>query len=91
MVAEKVDPQRLVFVDEMGSNTSLSPIYAYSQKGQRAYCSVPRDRGPNTTLLSSISSSGMGPSMAVEGAVTAAVFETYIKRVLSPTLPDNSW
>ncbi len=87
MVAEKVDPQRLVFVDEMGSNTSLSAIYAHSQKGQRAYCSVPRNRGPNTTLLSSISSSGMGPSMAVEGAVTAAVFETYIKRVLSPTLP----
>lgn len=91
MVAEKVDPQRLVFVDEMGSNTSLSPIYAYSQKGQRAYCSVPRNRGPNTTLLSSISSWGMGPSMAVEGAVTAAVFEAYIKRVLSPTLPPGQF
>jgi transposase len=29
---------------------------------------------------------GMGPSLAVEGATTAAVFETYVERVLSPML-----
>jgi hypothetical protein len=70
MVALQIDAERLVFVDEMGSNTSLSPIYAYSAKGQRAYGSVPRNRGPNTTLLSSMSTEGMGPSLAVEGATT---------------------
>lgn len=37
MVVEQIDAKRLVFVDEMGSNTSLSPIYAYSAKGQREY------------------------------------------------------
>jgi hypothetical protein len=51
MVSEKrVAPERLVFVDEMGTNTSLSPLRAWSPKGQRAYCSVPRNRGKNTTL-----------------------------------------
>jgi transposase len=29
---------------------------------------------------------GMGPSLAVEGATTARVFETYVERVLAPTL-----
>ena len=29
---------------------------------------------------------GMGPSLAVEGATTAAVFETYLERVLAPAL-----
>jgi len=86
MVVEQIDAKRLVFVDEMGSNTSLSPIYAYSAKGQRAYGTVPRNRGPNTTLLSSMSMEGMGPSVAVEGATTATVFETYIAQVLGPTL-----
>ena len=61
MVAEKVDPKRLVFVDEMGANTSLAPLYAYSPRGERAYVLVPRNRGPNTTLLSSMTLSGMGP------------------------------
>jgi transposase len=86
MVAERVEPERLIFVDEMGTNTSLSPIYGWSKKGERAHCSVPRNRGKNTTVLSSMSVEGMGPSLAVEGASTALVFEAYMERVLAPTL-----
>jgi transposase len=86
MVAEQVEAKRLVFVDEMGTNTSLSSIYAWAPKGQRAYWSVPRNRGPNTTVLSSMSAQGMGPSLTVEGATTSAVFEVYVEQVLAPTL-----
>jgi transposase len=85
-LAAQIDPKRLVFVDEMGTNTSLSPIYAYSPRGQRAYCSVPRNRGPNTTLLSCMSVEGMGASLVVAGATNRGVFEAYIERVLSPEL-----
>jgi hypothetical protein len=42
MVAGKVDQQRLVFVDEMGTNTSLYPPYAWSSRGVRAHTRVPR-------------------------------------------------
>ena len=70
-----------------GAHTSLSSIYAYSPKGQRAYCSVPRNRGPNTTtLLSCMSVEGMGASLAVEGATNRDVFEAYVERVLAPKL-----
>ncbi len=86
MVAQPLDARRLVFVDEMGTNTSLSPLYAWAPRGQRAYCSVPRNRGPNTTLLSSMTLEGMGTSLAVEGATNREVFETYVHRVLAPTL-----
>ena len=85
-LASKIDPKRLVFVDEMGTNTSLSVLRAWSRRGQRAYCSVPRNRGPNTTLLSSMTTEGMGPSLAVEGTTTGAVFEAYVERVLCPVL-----
>lgn len=47
---------------------------------------MPRSRGKNTTLLSSITVEGMGPSLAVEGATTAKVFEAYVEQVLAPTL-----
>jgi hypothetical protein len=50
MVSEELCTKRLVFVDEMGSNTSLHELYAYSPRGERAYCSVARNRGKNTTL-----------------------------------------
>jgi transposase len=98
MVAEQVDAKRLVFVDEMGTNTSLSPLYAWAPKGQRAYWSVPRNRGPNTTVLSSMSVEGMGPSLTVEGATTSVVFEPYVEQVLAPAprkgrvvVMDNLW
>src|SRR5215217_3749361 len=54
MVAAEVDPERLVFVDEMGVHTSLAPLYGYSSKGERVRLQVPRNRGRNTTLLASI-------------------------------------
>jgi transposase len=86
MVSGALDARSLVFVDEMGTNTSLSPLYGWSKKGERAYGSVPRNRGKNTTVLSSMSAEGMGPSLAVEGATNAKVFETYVERILGPTL-----
>ncbi len=79
-----VDPGRLVFVDEMGTHTSLAPVYAYAPVGERAFFEIPRNRGRNTTLLSSLHRGGTGPSMAVEGATTARVFETYVERLLAP-------
>jgi transposase len=85
-VSERSDPQRLIFVDEMGANTSLSPLRAWSRRGERAHCSVPRNRGKNTTLLASMSVEGMGPSLAVEGATDREVFEAYVEEVLAPSL-----
>ena len=89
MVAQELDARSLVFVDEMGTNISLSPVYGWAKKGERAHCSVARNRGKNTTVLSSMSVEGMGPSLAVEGATDTKVFETYVERVLAPTLREG--
>jgi DDE superfamily endonuclease len=86
MVAAVEEPERLIFVDECGTHTSLSAIYGYAPKGERLYLAVPRGRGKNTTVLSSMTLSGMGPSLAVEGATTARVFETYVEKMLVPSL-----
>jgi len=85
-VAGEVDAGRLVFVDEMGTNVSLSPLYAWSRKGERAFGSAPRNWGKNVTLLASITTEGLGPCLAVEGSTTREVFEAYLERVLAPTL-----
>ena len=85
-VAGEVDAGRLVFVDEMGTNVSLSPLYAWSRKGERAFGSAPRNWGKNVTLLASITTEGLGPCLAVEGPTTRELFEAYLERVLAPTL-----
>jgi transposase len=88
MVAAEVDSGQLVFVDEMGLHTSLAPLYGYSPKGERVRLEVPRNRGKNTTLLASMTLLGaMGETMVVvEGSTDREVFETYVERVLAPTL-----
>jgi transposase len=86
LVVGQIDAERLVFVDEMGSNTSLFSLYGWAPRGERARCSVPRNRGKNTTLLASMTTEGMGPCVAVVGATTRVVFETFVQRLLAPAL-----
>jgi transposase len=86
LVAGEIYAERLVFVDEMGANISLAPLYAWSRRGERAFASVPRNWGKNVTLLASMSLEGMGPCLAVEGSTTSKVFEAYLEHVLAPTL-----
>ncbi len=86
MVAEKIEAERLVFVDECATHTSLAPLYGWAPEGQRASMKVARNWGTNITLLASITREGIGPSLAVEGATTREVFETYLEHVLAPFL-----
>ena len=89
--AVALDARRLVFVDEMGSNIALAPLYAYAPKGERAYCEVPRNRGKNLTLIASMTfDEGMGESsMVIEGGTTGAVFEGYVENFLAPELREG--
>ncbi len=81
LVAEALEVGRLVFVDEMGTNTSLAPLHAWSRRGERVRLS-PRNRGKNTTLLACRRGWGLPWSKGT----TKAVFKAYVERVLAPTL-----
>jgi len=37
----RIDAERLVFVEEMGTHTSLAPLYAYAPIGERAFFEIP--------------------------------------------------
>jgi transposase len=89
MVAGKIDPKRLVFVDEMGTNTPLFFSFVRLVTARRASAMVGAAKpwAEHDTLLASITVEGVGPSMAVvEGATTKAVFEAYVEEILAPTL-----
>jgi transposase len=64
-------------------------LRGYAPRGERLRLLVPRKRGKNTTLLSSMSVEGMGPSLSVMGAATARVFEAYVEKVLAPSLKEG--
>ncbi len=78
--------EALLFIDECGSNIALTPLYARAPKGERARGSAPRNRGKNTTLIASLSLSGMGAAMILEGSANATAFELYVEQILAPSL-----
>jgi hypothetical protein len=88
-ISGSLQASRFVFVDDMGSNTSLSPLYGWSRVGESLRAEAPKNWGKNVTLLSSMSTEGMGPSVAVEGANTRAVFEAYVEQALAPSLREG--
>src|SRR6266508_2815274 len=48
-LAKKLDPRRLVFIDEAGSHIAMTREYARAPRGERAVGSVPRNAGTVTT------------------------------------------
>src|ERR687889_2516499 len=82
----QTDPARVVFVDECGTHPSMTRRKARAPRGSRARGSVPRNRGPVTTLLAGVSLAGMSPAMTVEGGTDTAVFATYLEHFLLPAL-----
>jgi transposase len=80
------DGRDFVIIDESGTNLNLTPRFARSPRGTRAYGSVPRNTPPNTTLIASLTTQGMGAAMVVQGATDRAAFEVYLERFLVPSL-----
>jgi len=52
----------------------MVPIRARAPKGERALGKAPKNWEKNVTLISSISSEGMGPSMSIEGSADGEAY-----------------
>jgi transposase len=85
-VIAQLNADDVVVVDESGTRIGMVPRYARSLRGLRAYDRVVRNYGQNITLLASMNLTGIQAAMTVDGAADEAVFETFIEKVLLPTL-----
>ena len=88
-LSSRFDLRRLVFVDESGTHISMDRLRSRAPKGERAYGRVPKNRGKNLTLIASMSLSGMGESMCIEGATDARAFQLYVEHFLAPSLTEG--
>ena len=73
--AAQLDPEQVVFVDESGTNSSLTRLYGWAPHDQRAIGSVPRNHGKNTTLVAALAPDGLHEPWLIEGAMETESFE----------------
>lgn len=80
-----VDPARLVFVDEMGTNTAMTRTYGRAAAGERVDATAP-GRWKNVTLIVGMRQAGVVAPLAFEGPTDQSAFRTYVREVLAPEL-----
>src|SRR5215210_2374273 len=86
LIAAERNQADLIFVDETSTHTALTRRRARAPRGERAVGRVPRNHGPNVTLLAALTPTGIGPALTIAGAVDGAAFALYAEQVLAPTL-----
>lgn len=81
----RIEPERLIFVDETGVTTAMTPAYAWATRGERAVDSAP-GAWESVTVIVAMGLDGVRAPLAISGATNAATFESYVDQVLVPAL-----
>jgi transposase len=81
-----VEPDRLVFLDESGSQTSMTRTRGRAPKGERVVAKVPAGHWKIVTMISAIRTAGPFAGASIIGATDSDVFRTYLRQVLAPQL-----
>lgn len=83
-----IEPERLIFVDETGVTTAMTPAYAWAPRGDRAYASAPGS-WESVTLTAALGLDGVRAPLVFPGSTNAVTFQTYVEEVLVPELHEG--
>ena len=82
----KLDPARLVFLDESGVNTKMARLRGRSRRGQRLVAAIPHGHWKTLTFTAALRHDRIDAPMVLEGAMDGAAFLAYVRAFLVPTL-----
>ena len=82
----KVDPTRLVFIDETWARTDMARLYGWAPKGTRLVEKAPHGRWRTVTFLAALRHDRIEAPCVVNCPINGRLFLAYIEHVLVPTL-----
>jgi transposase len=83
---DRVDPARLVFIDETWTRTNMTPLRGWAPRGNRLIGKVPDGRWRTMTFLAALRHDRITAPWLLEGPIDGESFATYVEKVLLPTL-----
>jgi transposase len=83
---DRVDPARLVFIDETWTRTNMAPLRGWAPQGSRLIGKVPDGRWRTMTFLAALRHDRITAPWLLEGPIDGESFATYVEKVLLPTL-----
>ncbi|MCP1835474.1 hypothetical protein J2R76_003811 [Bradyrhizobium sp. USDA 4532] len=81
-----LDPERLVFIDEIAANTKMARLYGRSSRGERCRAAVPRGHWKTTTFTAGLRSDGLVAPFVPDGPMDGDAFLAYVEQLLAPSL-----
>lgn len=81
-----LDPAKLVFLDETGTNTKMARLRGRSPRGERCRASIPHGHWKTTTLVAGLRCDGLTAPGLIDGAMDGETFALYAEQFLAPTL-----
>ena len=86
---DRVEPERLVFIDETWTKTNMAPLRGWAPCGERLIAKVPHGRWKTTTFLAALRHDRIDAPWLLEGPIDGESFRTYVEKVLLPTLREG--
>jgi transposase len=85
----RIEPERLVFIDETWTKTNMAPLRGWAPCGERLTTKVPHGRWKTTTFLAALRHDRIDAPWLLEGPIDGESFRTYVEKVLVPTLREG--
>jgi transposase len=82
----RLEPGRLVFLDETSTNTKMCRLYGRSLLGQRLRAFAPFGKWGTQTFIAGLRCWGLTAPWVLDGPMNRHAFNTYIETQLAPTL-----
>ena len=82
----RIDPTRLVFIDETWVKTNMAPLRGWAPKGERLPGAAPFGHWNTSTFIAALRHDRIDAPWVFDGPVNGDIFRTYVERVLAPTL-----
>jgi transposase len=82
----RVDPARLVFIDETWAKTNMAPLRGWAPRGERLKAKAPFGHWNTMTFLAALRCDRIDAPWVLDGPINGKAFRTYVEQILAPTL-----
>jgi hypothetical protein len=82
----RLDPKRLVFIDETWAKTNMTRRHGRALRGTRLIAKVPHRRWRTLTFLAALRCDRIEAPCVIDGPINGRSFLAYVEQVLVPTL-----
>ena len=82
----RIDPKRLVFIDETWTKTNMEPLRGWAPRGERLVAKVPHGHWQTMTFVAALRHDRIEAPWLIDGPIDGEGFRTYVEKALAPTL-----